>query len=540
MYVADVTLPDPAVYAPSTPLTKTWRLRNTGTTTWGPGDQLVFIGGEAGGAPMAINAPTTPPGGEADFTTLLTAPAEYGMRRGYWRMRNDQGVYFGSTIWVEVNVAPASSYLTLTANPPSPSAAGTVLITATVQGMPDYRAMRLVIDGVVVAETTNASLNYAWDTTGMVKVEHSVTVEAATNADLAWAQPEQRGMAYRLLSSGAANFAESGTAAPTCAVQALPGSVGGPSFTVSWGASGGLGGIGAYEVQFLDSGRGAWRTWRSRGMGTAGTFTGQTGHRYAFRCRATDNANQTGGFPGGGDTETLVGSAAGGADLHVVGLTAAANPAGGLWAQLTIQNEGTNSTERGFLVDLYLNDAPNGPFDFAGSVYTWVSEPLAAGATRTYEAQVALGSGEMSATLYAYVDSTDVIAETDEGDNAVLAGVTSCLAAEDAYEDDSGPATAKPLIPGNSQTHTIGGPGDEDWHVLGASYGQFYALNTTGLAAGVDTRLRLVAADGTSVLAANDDSGATTLASAMGWSPPTPGTYYLVVGAAAARRTRST
>jgi hypothetical protein len=224
-----------------------------------------------------------------------------------------------------------------------------------------------------------------------------------------------------------------------------------------------------------------------------------------------------------------VGDASGGADLHVVGLAATLNPAGGLWARLTIQNEGTGSTGRGFFADLYLNDPPGGPGDYGGSVNIWVNEPLAAGATRTLDAQVTLGSGEIGATLYALVDSTGVIDETDEGDNAHLVGVTNCLAAEDAFEDDSGPATAKLLSPGASQAHTIGGPGDEDWMRLGVTYGRYYLLNTSGLAPGLDTRLRIMNAMGQSILALVDDANPTTLASALAWSPPAPGTYYAVV-----------
>jgi hypothetical protein len=527
-YVADVTVPDPAVYAPNAALTKTWRLRNTGTTTWGPGYHLVFIAGDQRGSPLAVSVPTTAPSAEVDLSTALNAPAEYGMRRGYWRLRNPQGVYFGSTLWVEVNVAPASPYITFTASPPSPSAASTVHLTATVTSLPDFRAVRLLINGVVAAETTNSTLTYAWNTTGLPAVEHSLTIEAATHADPNWLSPERRGLVYALQGgAGAADDSGGGAAAPTCTVSALPSTVADPSFAVNWGASGGTGGIAGYEVQFLDSGRGLWRTWISRASQTSGTFTGQIGHTYAFRCRATDNANQIGAFSGGGEAQTTVGAAATGSNLRIAGFTVAPNPAGGLWARLTIENSGTAATGRGFFADLY-NQVPAGPGNFTGSVHMWVSEPLAAGATRTLEAQVTQGSGQGNITLYALVDSTGAIAESDEGDN-VSAGVTQCLAAEDAYEDDDSPAAAKPLNPGSSQARTIGGPGNPDWMLLGATYGRFYALYTSNLAPLLDTRVRIVASDGQTVLSYNDDGDPTTRASALWWSPPAPGTFYALV-----------
>ena len=56
-------------------------------------------------------------------------------------------------------------------------------------------------------------------------------------------------------------------------------------------------------------------------------------------------------------------------------------PSGGLLATVVVQNAGGAGTQRGFFVDLYRNDPPNGVNDYAGIVNAWVSEPMAAGAT---------------------------------------------------------------------------------------------------------------------------------------------------------------
>jgi hypothetical protein len=331
-------------------------------------------------------------------------------------------------------------------------------------------------------------------------------------------------MVYRLVGGGG-----SGAAGPGCIVAGLSSITTDATFMVGWGASGGAGGLTSYDVQFLDSGRGQWRPWLSGTSLTAAAFTGQVGHRYAFRCRATDGANQSGNFSGAGDTATTIGSTSGGANLRISSLSVMASPAGGLWAEVTIQNDGADSTGRGFFVDLYLNDPPSGVGDYGGSVQAWVNEPLAAGASRTLTARVALGSGEVSATLTAFVDTTDAVPESNEGDNAYLNGVTRCLAAEDVYEDDNGPGSQRAFNPGNSQTHTIGGPGDEDWMPLNVQWGRFYSLYTSALSTGVDTQLRIVNAEGLRVAAFNDDGNAASLASALWWSPPAPGTYYAVV-----------
>jgi hypothetical protein len=50
-FVADVTVPDGTIYKTGDVFTKTWRIRNAGTSTWTPGYALVFISGEKMGGP---------------------------------------------------------------------------------------------------------------------------------------------------------------------------------------------------------------------------------------------------------------------------------------------------------------------------------------------------------------------------------------------------------------------------------------------------------------------------------------------------------
>lgn len=104
-FVADVTYPDDTVVSPAQALVKTWRLRNSGTSTWGSGYQLVFTGGDQLGAPDAVNLPqAVAPGQQVDISVNMTAPSAGGNYEGDWRMRNAQGVYFGDPIWVKITV----------------------------------------------------------------------------------------------------------------------------------------------------------------------------------------------------------------------------------------------------------------------------------------------------------------------------------------------------------------------------------------------------------------------------------------------------
>jgi hypothetical protein len=75
-FVADVTVPDSSVWLINQPLVKTWRFLNTGTTVWGDGYALVFVGGDQRGLPLAIPVPTTGPGFQVDLSTTLTTPSD--------------------------------------------------------------------------------------------------------------------------------------------------------------------------------------------------------------------------------------------------------------------------------------------------------------------------------------------------------------------------------------------------------------------------------------------------------------------------------
>lgn len=110
-FIADVTIPDGAVIAPGTTFTKTWRLKNIGTCTWGSGYRLVFSNGSQMGAPAEVNLPySVAPGQVVDVSVTMTAPSTPGTYRGYWLLKNAAGALFGlgstanKPFWVEIVV----------------------------------------------------------------------------------------------------------------------------------------------------------------------------------------------------------------------------------------------------------------------------------------------------------------------------------------------------------------------------------------------------------------------------------------------------
>jgi hypothetical protein len=112
---------------------------------------------------------------------------------------------------------------------------------------------------------------------------------------------------------------------------------------------------------------------------------------------------------------------------------------------------------------------------------------------------------------------------------AYLAGAASCE--PDVYEPDDEPAAAAAIdVGGKPQAHNFCPATDAaDWASFQAQAGVTYEIATSELDVFCDTVLELVAADGETVLAQDDDSGA-GWASRILWTAPATGVYYARVG----------
>jgi hypothetical protein len=108
-YVADVTIPDDTVFASGTAFVKTWRIRNSGTCDWTAGFSLVFVSGDQMGGEATVAVPPTAAGSTADLSVHLTAPSSPGTYRGNWRVQSDEGLAFGSIVYVQIVVAGAAT-----------------------------------------------------------------------------------------------------------------------------------------------------------------------------------------------------------------------------------------------------------------------------------------------------------------------------------------------------------------------------------------------------------------------------------------------
>lgn len=96
-FVADVTVPDGAVFKPGAKFTKTWRLINNGTCTWNNNYKLYYYSGEKMSGPdsqQMITIPV-PPGTIIEISVDLVAPTEVGEYKGNWALKDPDGNHFG-------------------------------------------------------------------------------------------------------------------------------------------------------------------------------------------------------------------------------------------------------------------------------------------------------------------------------------------------------------------------------------------------------------------------------------------------------------
>ena len=119
LYVADLTVPDNTEMAPGETFSKVWRVRNSGTCTWGAGIQLVYLSDDRMGSSGAIDVPATAPDGSAELRLDLVAPTTAGAYLSTWRMRTQDGRWFGSRVFVKIAVVTT----------PSPTASPTATAT---------------------------------------------------------------------------------------------------------------------------------------------------------------------------------------------------------------------------------------------------------------------------------------------------------------------------------------------------------------------------------------------------------------------------
>ena len=101
------TISDRTNFAAGSAFNKIWRLKNTGTCTWGVGYSFGLVSGEAMASSNLITPPATGPNGTAEIIAPMTAPSAPGLHSSVWQMKNETGQTFGPRVTVIINVTSA-------------------------------------------------------------------------------------------------------------------------------------------------------------------------------------------------------------------------------------------------------------------------------------------------------------------------------------------------------------------------------------------------------------------------------------------------
>ncbi len=133
VYLGDVTIPDGTAVTAGQSFTKTWKVSNTGTCTWTAAYQIIFNSGDGMSGKATAIGKTVKPGESAEISVALVAPAKTGNITGVWRLSNDKGQAFGTTLTVVIKVGAVTGTVSVT---PTITATGSVTPTSTVTSTP--------------------------------------------------------------------------------------------------------------------------------------------------------------------------------------------------------------------------------------------------------------------------------------------------------------------------------------------------------------------------------------------------------------------
>ena len=99
-YITDDGL-DGTTYAPNTPFTKTWTLKNTGTCTWDSRYMVFQISGtymtQQPGYWIVPQGQTVAPGQTVNISVGMTSPVENGSYKSYWGLKKRDGAVYANS-----------------------------------------------------------------------------------------------------------------------------------------------------------------------------------------------------------------------------------------------------------------------------------------------------------------------------------------------------------------------------------------------------------------------------------------------------------
>ena len=103
-HVADVTVQDGTEMTPGQDFVKTWKVRNTGSCTWGTDYSVIFAYGEKMSGVSEPITSAVAPNEEIEISVRFKAPSNTGQYSSVWRMANAGNSPFGENVFVLIVV----------------------------------------------------------------------------------------------------------------------------------------------------------------------------------------------------------------------------------------------------------------------------------------------------------------------------------------------------------------------------------------------------------------------------------------------------
>jgi len=176
-FVADVTIPDNSEVGAGTTFTKTWRVGNLGTCTWGPDYTLTHYSEERMGALSSVPLGITRPGGFLEISVDLRAPNSIGTHRGNFVIKNPAGLIMSvdedSRLWVIIRVSN-----TVTSTPTATATATATLGTPSGSVTPTSTGSTSTASA---SGSANAACSFTTDSTKLTATLEAVNAYRARN-----------------------------------------------------------------------------------------------------------------------------------------------------------------------------------------------------------------------------------------------------------------------------------------------------------------------------------------------------------------------
>jgi hypothetical protein len=110
LWIEDRTILDGTEMKPNEVFTKTWYVQNNGGCAWAPGFTFSNFGGDPMRGQTIVFTEPVPAGAKRELSIELVVPSnQNGLIQSSWRMTDENGIFFGDTLSVNIQVGTVAT-----------------------------------------------------------------------------------------------------------------------------------------------------------------------------------------------------------------------------------------------------------------------------------------------------------------------------------------------------------------------------------------------------------------------------------------------